>query len=375
MSGAGVAPLAARVDLASAEQVGAAVLPYLREECAAPKLAYAEPPTAIAIGAETWVYGVRLQNGPPDLEGPMVLRVFPPDADPLQARFEQVVQNTLADTGCPVPRVPIACTDAGVLGGAFLLMHRIPGRMMLDSLFDQKNLLWHLPRLAREALTAVPAQLVQTQLALHACDPAPLQAALVAAGIPERMYTVAGWLADLQRRIDSPGLDGLRPTMEWLVDQSRPEPERPVICHCDLLPPNLMYDNGTLTGLIDWSHTTIADPAWDVANTRLRIALNPFEFPRALGPLLRVIRRRMTRAYEQAYFEARPLRLDDVQYYEVLVGLWMLATVAEHRRAGEPPPTPGRGENPWFQPGAPDPLISYCRDITQRPLTVPPRPG
>jgi aminoglycoside phosphotransferase (APT) family kinase protein len=351
--------------------VATGLLAHLREAWRAPALGYALPPSPIAIGVETWVFGLELRNAPPELGGPLVLRLFPPDADPEQARFEQVVQNTVAGLGYPAPRVPHLRTDAATLGGAFLLMERMPGRMMLDSLFAGRNVVLHAPRLIAEALSRMPGTLADAQLRLHSLDAERLQRALEAARTPRRMYGVDGWLEDLRERIDAAGLEGVRSGLDWLLVQRPPEPESRVICHCDFLPPNLMVADGRLVGVIDWSHATLADPAWDVANTRLRLAMNPFDVPRGLAPVASLVRRRVTRVYFDAYRRRRAVDPTRVAYYEVLVALWTLVAVGEHRLSGGAEAADGRGANPWLAPGATKPLFALCHALTGLELALP----
>ena len=86
------------------KEVAEPLLTHLRG-VGSPGVAYSEEPTPIALGAETWVFGLELRDAPPDLRGPLVLRLFPRDADPEQARFEHVVQNAMAEADSlrPVP--------------------------------------------------------------------------------------------------------------------------------------------------------------------------------------------------------------------------------------------------------------------------------
>ena len=122
-----------------------ALLPWLQRELAAPALSFHPAPEPIAIGVETWVYGLGLEGAPDSLASPLVLRLFPERTSPLQARFEATVQNHLADAGYPAPRVPLVCEDAAVLGGPFVLIERVEGRMQLDALIEGRNVLRNAP--------------------------------------------------------------------------------------------------------------------------------------------------------------------------------------------------------------------------------------
>ncbi|MGH7335195.1 MAG: phosphotransferase [Candidatus Rokuibacteriota bacterium] len=44
---------------------------------------------------------------------------------------ERAIQNTLADLGFPAPRVFLTNADPEILGGAFLVIERMPGRPLL----------------------------------------------------------------------------------------------------------------------------------------------------------------------------------------------------------------------------------------------------
>ena len=357
---------------ARSEQVAERLLRHLRDTYGTPELRYMERPHPIAIGVETWIYGLELARAPEELTGPLVVRIFPARVDAVQARFEYVIHNAIADLGYPAPRAPLVCPDPSVLGGPFLLMQRVSGRMMMDSLFAGGNVILRAPLLIHEALTLLPRTLADWQARLHDLDPAPVRAALDLAGIPPRLYTVDGWLDGIQEQIDRQHVDGFRATLEWLRAERPPDPIRPVLCHCDFLPPNIMMHRGRITGVIDWSHLTIADPAWDVANTRLRLAMNPFDGPGWIDRLGALLRPPLTRAYEKRYATHHTVDPAALHYYEVLLGMWLLLHVAEHRLGVTTQTEDGRGANPWLNdPRAVDALVQYCRRISGQPLTLP----
>jgi aminoglycoside phosphotransferase (APT) family kinase protein len=347
------------------------LLRYLRDVSSSPSLAFSVEPTSIALGAETWVFGFELREAPPDLTGPLVLRLFPEDADPEQARFESVVQNTMADLGYPAPRTPLVCTDPAVLGGTFLVMERIGGKMMFDALFGG-NVFLHAPKLIVEALSRMPRALARHQLALHALDARPLKRALEKAALPERLYTVEGWIEDLRQRTERADLGGLRVGIDWLTRNRPPDPKEPTVCHCDFLAPNLIVDGERLVGVIDWSHLTLAHPEWDVANTRLRMKINPLEVPRLLQAIASLMRGRTTRVYEQAYEEERRVDRDLLAYYEVLLSHSFLVTIGEHRKdPASTGSTEGRSPNQWLIPGNEIPLVRHCSALAGLDLKLP----
>src|SRR5216683_1035441 len=112
-----------------------------------------EPLTPITGGFDTRIFAFRLRGAAPAFAGPLILRLLGPQHDPARVLRERVTQNTLAGLGYPAPRVLLAVPDAAPLGGAFLIMERLPGAPLLQA--------------RRLNLSRV---LVETQLRLHALD-------------------------------------------------------------------------------------------------------------------------------------------------------------------------------------------------------------
>ena len=81
------------------------------------------------------------------------------------------MNGAIAQLGYPAPAVLHWSPDASVLGGAFLILERLPGENLLARVVDP-------------ALLRFPALLAEAQLRLHALDPAPIQRAIEAAGFP-----------------------------------------------------------------------------------------------------------------------------------------------------------------------------------------------
>src|SRR5207249_636683 len=144
-------------------------------------------------------------------------------------------QNAVAAQGYPAPRVLCASADPIPLGGAFLVMERLPGERLLDA--------------RRLGIASV---LVDMQMRLHALDPDVLWRALDAdaPAIARDVMTFGGYLRRLAARVDDGALDGLRPAMRWLLDHRPPEPAPLSICHGDFHPHNLLYARGAVTGVL-----------------------------------------------------------------------------------------------------------------------------
>ena len=162
----------------------------------------------------------------------------------------------------------LASPDATILGGAFLVMERLAGRPLLD---------------ARRL--GVASVLVEMQLRLHALDAEVLLLALdregqtpSAAGGPpisRELVTFESHLARLERRIARGSLHGLEKAIVWFSDHRPMDERRRVICHGDFHPQNILMADGRVTGVIDWPNVIVADPAFDVASTRVVLDLVP----------------------------------------------------------------------------------------------------
>ncbi len=65
--------------------------------------------------------------------------------------------------------------------------------------------------------------------------------------------------------------------MRWLLANERQGPRSPSICHGDFHPLNVLVDKGTVSGVIDWTYTRIADPAYDVGATIALFGQGPID--------------------------------------------------------------------------------------------------
>ena len=278
-------------------ELAPSLLAYLRATLGERGLEFSEPPTPVPGGFDTRIFAFRLGGAPTVFSGPLILRLLGLHHDPTRVRRERATQNALAGLGYPAPRALLATTDTAPLGGACLIMERLPGKSLLQARFFN-----------------ISRVLVETQLRLHALDAEVLLRALdqeglaaSAAGAPtisRDMVTLDGHLAQLEDRVVRGALDGLRPAMTWLLAHRPPEPARRVICHGDFHPHNILVSGSAVTGVIDWPNAIVADPAYDVAATKTILSLTPVELSAASGALrwlVRVARPVMVTRYLAGY--------------------------------------------------------------------------
>jgi len=130
--------------------------------------------------------------------------------------------------------------------------------------------------------------------------------------------------------------------MRWLRDH-RPPVERRAICHGDFHPQNLLADGRAITAVLDWPNSLIADPAYDVASTRVILGLTPLDIlpvSRSLRLVVSVGRRLLLVRYLRGYGRRRPLDASVLAYYEGLACMRGMVRAAESRAGGRGPASP-----------------------------------
>ncbi len=341
-------------------EIGQRLLTDLRERLGVPGLVYVEPPKQILAGAENWIYALRFAGGPGSLAGPLILRHYRPEREHRSIHVEAVIQRALVEQGYPAPRVAFVCDDPAPLGGAYLLMERIPGRVPLGEITRLEEVfggvgsaLRAVPRMIYEGAFWVPRELAHWMLRLHALDAKRIIEALEGAGFALRTFTMEGRLETLERRAVAAGLDGLTPGLAWLRANYEPPAQR-VLCHADFHFLNLLVVDRRVTGVVDWSlqHLTFEDPAFDVGNTRALFDITVPGLPGPVRPLFKAIQRRLREGFTVRYLRARHLAPQRVLWAEVFRYLREMVPVGEALRRGE---SAGLdflvdGGNPWLIP-------------------------
>ena len=297
------------------------LLDHLRAELHSPGLEYAEPLTPLTGGYDTRIFAFRVTGGPDALAIPLILRILGNQHPPERALSERATQNAVAGLGYPAPRVLLASADPTILGGAFLVMERLAGRPLLDA--------------RRFGIASV---LVEMQLRLHALDGDVLLQALDREGqsISREVVSLERHLTRLESRIRRGHLRGLETGMAWLFNHRPTDERRRVICHGDFHPQNILMADGRVTGVIDWPNLIVADPAADVAATRVILGLVPVRLlgvPSALRGPVEIARRILLARYLRGYRRRQPLDASRLAYYEALACMRGLVRTAEARLA------------------------------------------
>jgi aminoglycoside phosphotransferase (APT) family kinase protein len=315
------------------------LIAYLRAKLGNPAMGFASPLTRLQGGYETSTYRFELDDASDELSGPLVLRLYPQFYGTRNAIWESTVQNVLAGEGYPVAQVHVVCTDMSLLGGAFFIMDHLPGQLLATA-----------PR------ESVPGLLGKTQAELHNIDPVPLIKALSDKGVAERDYRLASRFDWLGEKADK--LGWIRQGVNWLLDNRPTEPERLSVCHGDFHPFNILYDEGKVTGVLDWPGFAIADPVFDVANSIVLITIPSKHLAASMGNFSSVDWDLIADLYLAAYRAHRPLDDTNLDYYRVRRCVLALVQGVE-------------GQKVWQHPLIVRDLMAYILDITGIQITLP----
>jgi aminoglycoside phosphotransferase (APT) family kinase protein len=164
--------------------------------------------------------------------------------------------------------------------------------------------------------------------------------------------------------------DGLAGGLEWLVHHRPPPASEPVICHGDLWVGNILVEGDRLTGVIDYTVATVAEPALDVGYTAMSLCLAPIDAPAPIQKIAASVARRLCDRYVAGYLRETGADLSNQPYYEALRCASELTNVVSYREAR------ARGEEydaprPTWD-SISDAMIDYFRARTGVTLTVPP---
>jgi aminoglycoside phosphotransferase (APT) family kinase protein len=302
-----------------------------------------------------------LRPAPATLSVPLILRVFRPEAASAQAQFESSVQNAASGLGFPTPPVLFTCTDTAVLGGSFVIMPRVSGRIMLDGMLGPGVL-----RLFR-TLGRLHAQ-------LHDLNVAAFEARMNSSG--DALW-VQDWITGdwMQEHVAAASLDGLAPGLVWMREREPSPSAARSVCHGDFHPINILMSGREVTGVIDWSMARVGDPAWDVGATAALMSQGPIDLPPVLYGLIGRARGWLVGRYLIAYAATRPLDIERVRYFEAVRCLGFLIEAGEHAQAAAGVIAPITKATAFADAHVQQGILRRFRKITGLALTLPRAPG
>jgi hypothetical protein len=238
-------------------------------------VSYREPLEPLRGGFVTDVYSFALDCGAPGWNRPLVLRLYPGDAEAVGIRRESCAQEVVSAQGAPAPRVLACEATAGALWRPFMIMEKLPGRPQMVIEFPASCSKYRacspcrdvMPRRWKWSMRWMRRPSCVHSRRRESTDEPPAPRI----GSTRPRPTIARW-----------SLDGLRPALEWLGSHRPAEPRRLAICHGDLFGANILEERGRVTGILDWNLVTVADSAFDLGGQIAAYEMSAVPGPRAL---------------------------------------------------------------------------------------------
>jgi aminoglycoside phosphotransferase (APT) family kinase protein len=309
----------------------------LRSAAGTPGLQYARRPEPLSGGFWADLLSFSLENPPDGWPADLVARLMP---SPGTACKETIVQRAVAAAGFPTPLVRAAGPADPVLGRAFMIMDRAPGRPLLSGLEGLA------PAAVPRPLREVPDLLARSMARLHALDPGLVRGELEQ--VREAPVTMDGLLSSLAGLAAESGRQDLAAAARWLAGHP-PAPAPDVLCHGDLHPFNLLADGDQVT-VLDWSTALLAPRAYDVAYTSLLLSEPPIRVPGWQKPLIRALGRLLARRFTASYQRqaASTVEPGDLRWHQAVACLRALTEVATWIHEGTADAHAG---HPWLITG------------------------
>jgi aminoglycoside phosphotransferase (APT) family kinase protein len=209
----------------------------------------------LSSGWESDVYGFTTAGWRGDT--PRVLRLYFGDSAARAALREYQALRLLADAGYPVPHVDVVEPATGPLGRTFLIMQRIMGSPIWESI----------AQLAADAQARVIAELGALLARLHQVDLGRLPSAW-----PVRTVSISQQIDHLEAAGGVVPLEDLTLALAWLRgDQAMAERQQLGLVHWDYHPNNVLQDANGQRWVIDWTQFQATDVRFDLAWTLLLV--------------------------------------------------------------------------------------------------------
>ena len=286
----------------------------------------AAPPERLSGGADFWVYG--LQFAGPGLplrwSAPLVARI-PAAAERYDMlRQESAVQSWAAAQGYPAPEVLTVLVPGEALPSPVQVMARVPGVPLIAAARGRR-------------FAELMVQMGAAHAELHRLGSPPTGAR--PGKVPDN------WLRLARHLTESGGCGQLAASLRKIeLVQDRLEVADPVVCHGDFHPLNvLVAPGGSALHVIDWTNAGVGDRHGDIAWTLLWFEIAAAAAPRpADRVLMRVMRRRLQRAYLTGYRRVLPVDRERVQLWRPvsLLEIWSAAEASQRGFFGSEPRLP-----------------------------------
>jgi aminoglycoside phosphotransferase (APT) family kinase protein len=331
------------------ERVAQALIAHLRRALGAPALGFAEAPAPLA-------------GAPDPFRGRLVLRLLP-GAD-VGVRLEATLHDALLARAFPVPCVLAWGEGPDPFGRPFQILECVAGEPLVAVSEDGRGVDLRVASLRhwrRLLLGPWPEELAALHGRLHALDATSLGRELETAGFDPDILSLRHRLARLEARAVACGFDTLRPILSRLAELASALRERPVLCHGDLFPNQVLAEEDRTRGVVDWSDAVLAPAGLDVGVVKAGLeTLDLLAGP--VAPLAAAVVRRLTSRFVRAYRRLLPLAPESLQLGEAWRCASVLVSVVEGPGAG------ARRPGPYDTRGAVAALCRRLSELTSLPL-------
>jgi aminoglycoside phosphotransferase (APT) family kinase protein len=237
-----------------------------------------------------------------------VIRLYLGDPEGRKATEEFRVLKALSDVSFPVPRVYSLETDVSILGGPFIIMERVRGRILSDAYHDSTE----------EEAASLMAEFSSIWVRLHRLDSRKLFPDLPGGDTQDYIDRL---LATGEAMLIDSGIWWFRPILGWLEEKrSGIETVGLSLIHQDYHTRNVLQrEDGSLV-VLDWTQAELADYRADLAWTML--LMSTYDLPS------------FREIFLEAYEKAAGANVQDIEYFEVLAATRRLFTLAISLSAG-----------------------------------------
>ncbi|MBW2115471.1 MAG: phosphotransferase [Deltaproteobacteria bacterium] len=231
------------------DKMSVKLINYLRKELNSESVDYLEPPVRLTGGYETLICRFQLSGVDESLSKPLVIRLFSESVDAEMILKESEIQNTLSGQDYPVPAVYLTCMDKRVLGGLFFIMDFCGGHTLFESGLSHGQVFEILGNL-QARMHKIDIEVIEKRCAEIEADINTLKYEFILEEYSAHVRSSFPWM---------------NKAAGWLFENRPKEPETLSICHGDFHPMNILYEDGKVQAVLDWSGFMIGDPAMDVA--------------------------------------------------------------------------------------------------------------
>ena len=285
-------------DQMSDQTIATEFLSYLRSE-GSEEVVYDVAPTPLSGGKDARIYHYKLVG-----KDPMVLRLLRPNRGAAELFYLQTIHSVLKQHGVKTPLIHRVCEDKSILGGVFALMDRLPGKILSEQTLETQA------RVIGESMAK-----------LHELDAMPIHEELMASGLKDVDYLSPAMILNRLALFENNEPWAVE-LVRWFRDHLPLAAKDLSIIHGDYHANNLLYENGSLTGLLDWSFC-IADSALDLACTMNVYLIYLYQFNEDAPPQFGD---QFTKAILNAYQNIRPVNHERIRVYRALSLLNLLCS-------------------------------------------------